>query len=308
MPNNLFREALPGVWRIDVLHPAAGQTCCYLLAANGEGALIDCGAKNGVAVIQSAIAAANLRAENIKWIIPTHAHLDHAGATGELMQLCPNATMGAHASAVKHLTNPDEKLLPAVRGLYGDKFFAAQYEGFVASPKDRSRELQDGEIVSFGGRELQILHTPGHAWHHISVYDRAGEVFYAGDAFGVSFPEDNSGGELFIAPVMPPTQFHPDAAKKTVLRLRELNAAHAALAHFDIIPCTPSLADSQIAALNAWEEKADEIANGGGDFYMQFRAYLNEWYGDLARRHATDIHLTASGYAHLHNAKFPRSG
>ncbi len=310
------RESLPGVWRVDVLHPAAGQTCCYLLAEKGEGALIDCGAKNGVRAILDAVSAAGLRREEIRQIIVTHAHLDHAGAAGELLRHFPRATLGGHPSAIKHLTNPDAKLLPAVRGLYGEKFFAAHYEGVVAAGESRARILADGEIVAFGGRELKILHTPGHAWHHLSVSDAAGGVFFAGDAFGVSFPDVNCGGELLIAPVMPPTQFHPEEARRTLRRLRELDAGHVALSHFDVAPYSPSLADRQIAALDGWESAAREIAEKGGDFYPQFRAHLEEWYrtaardldsAAVARRHAGDIHLTASGFAHLHKKEFPQS-
>lgn len=314
--SDLWREALPGVWRIDVLHPDAGQTCCYLLAAKGEGALIDCGAKIGVPVILDAVSAAGLRREEIRHIIVTHAHLDHAGAAGELMRHFPRAILGGHSSAIKHLTNPDAKLLPAVRDLYGEKFFAEHYEGVVAAEESRARVLADDETISFGGRELQILHTPGHAWHHLSVYDAAGGVFFAGDAFGVSFPDVCRGGEILIAPVMPPTQFNPEAARRTLQRLRALDAGHAALTHFDVAPNSPALADRQLAALDEWEETARAIAEKDGDFYRRFRASLEEWYrktapgldsAALLRRHAGDIHLTASGFAHLHDKKFPQS-
>ena len=314
MASDLWREALPGVRRIDVLHPAAGQTCCYLLAEKGEGALIDCGAKNGVRPILDAVADAGLQREDVRWIIATHAHLDHAGAAGELMQHFPQATLGGHPDAIKHLTNPEAKLLPAVRDLYGEKFFAAQYEGVVAADESRARALADGENISFAGRELAILHTPGHAWHHLSVYDSAGGVFFAGDAFGVSFPDVGRGNGVFIVPVMPPTQFHPEEARRTLRRLRDLDAAHAALAHFDVAPCSPSLADMQIAALDEWEAAAQKIAeDSGDDFYGRFRAHLNEWYqtaardfdaAAVARRHAHDIHLTVSGFAHLHKKPF----
>ncbi|MBE8157872.1 MAG: MBL fold metallo-hydrolase, partial [Betaproteobacteria bacterium] len=192
------RESLPGVWRVDVIHPVAGQTCCYLLVEKGEGALVDCGAKKGIRFVLDAVAAAGLRPEQIRHIIPTHAHMDHAGAAGELLHHFPEAVLSAHPSTVKHLVNPEERLLPAVRRLYGDVFFAAEYEGLAAVPAARARAAADGETLRVGGLELQILYTPGHAWNHISVYVAARGLIFTGDAFGVSYSEDATDGEHFI--------------------------------------------------------------------------------------------------------------
>ena len=310
-----WRESLPGIRRVDVFHPAAGHTCCYLLADKNEGALIDCGAKNGIGAIIESVADAGLQNEDIRWIIATHAHLDHAGAAGELMRRFPRATLGGHPSAVKHLTNPDARLLPAVRSLYGEKFYAEQYGDIPAVPESRARAFADDEKISFAGRELTILYTPGHAWHHISIYDESGGVFFAGDAYGVSFSDIKTGGDIFIPPVMPPTQFSPESAKQTLRRLRDLNASHAALSHFDVVRNAPSLAESQIAALEEWESAAQKIAASDEDFYKSFRAYLQKWYENAAgvspevisRFHDGDMRLTACGFAHLHGKFQPPS-
>ncbi|MGI9307189.1 MAG: MBL fold metallo-hydrolase [Gammaproteobacteria bacterium] len=304
-----WRETLPGVWRIDVFHPAPEHTCCYLLVKNGEGALLDCGAKKGVSSVLSAVAAAGLAREDIRWIIPTHAHLDHAGAAGALMRHFSAATLGAHPSTVKHLVNPHERLLPAAEKLYGEKFFNEQYAGAEAVPKSRAKSFADGENADLGGEALRIIYSPGHAWHHAAVYAESRGVLFAGDSYGVSFPGIGADGEIFIVPVMPPTQFNPEAARRTLENLRELDAPHAALAHFGIAANSPALADRQIAALEEWTEKARKVAETGGQFYPQFREYLRGWYADAAagididsaallRGHAQDIHLTACGFAH----------
>ena len=306
------RESLPGIWRIDVLHPLAGKTCCYLLIHQDEAALIDCGAQNGIPAILSTVAAVGLAAEQIKWIIPTHVHLDHAGATGALSQHFPNATVGGHADTIKHLLSPHDKLLSAVRTLYGDKFYTEHYGEVVAIAAARAKILADNETIMVGGRQLTILHTPGHAWHHLSVYDASGGVFFAGDAYGVSFADVNQDA-IFIAPVMPPTQFNPPAARQTLRRLQGLDAEYAALAHFDIIKNSAELADRQIAILDEWEAAANNLSPGD-KFYTQFRRYLHEWYQTAAnfsaekvtQYYSGDIHLTASGYAHWRNkSPFP---
>lgn len=324
----LTREALPGIWRIDVIHPAPGQTCCYLVTNGKEGAIIDTGAKNGVGNILKSVATAGLSPEQIKWIIVTHAHLDHAGAAGDLMQHFPQATLGGHFSTVKHLVNPDLKLLPMVRRLYGEKFFSEQYEGLVPSPANRSKPLTNGETIKVGDDiQLQILDTPGHAWHHISVYESQQKILFAGDAYGVAYPDVNAGnspsagvncpGGIFIVPVMPPNQFNPDAARNTLHQLRNLAAKHIALSHFDVTPNTPQMAEAQVTALNEWEAEARNLARtitDKGDkitkttFYPKFREWIDNWYHThardcdadaLSRRHTSDIHLTVSGFTYL---------
>ena len=307
-----WRESPSGVWCIDVFHPSEGQTCCYLLVEKDAGAIIDCGGKNGIGGIKEAVVAAGLKPEDIQWIIPTHAHLDHAAAAGELMSFFPRATLGGHESTVKHLCNPQKRLVPAVRGLYGEQFYNSQYGELLAVPESRTRSLSEGDTITVGTRSLEILYTPGHAWHHISVYDRERGMFFAGDAYGVSFA-DVRADNVFIPPVMPPSQFNPDAAKTTLSRLKNIDASYAALAHFGIVDNAPEFADFQISTLDEWESKARSLV-GENDFHSQFTQYLREWYKKAApgadeevflRRHGGDIHLNACGFAHLCKQPFP---
>lgn len=308
-----WRESPPGVWCIDVFHPSEGQTCCYLLVEKGAGAIIDCGAKNGVGAIKDAVTASGLKPEEIQWIIPTHVHLDHAGAAGELMSFFPRATLGGHESTMRHLCAPHRRLIPAVRGLYGEQFYNAQYGELMEVPESRASPLSEGETIKVGERSLEILHTPGHAWNHVSIYDRERGIFFAGDAYGVSFA-DIRADNIFIPPVMPPSQFNPEAAKSTLSRLKNMDASHAALAHFGMVENAPEFADFQISTLDEWESKARSIADAD-DFHTQFTGYLREWYKQVAsgadekmfmRRHGGDIHLNACGFAHLCEKPFPK--
>lgn len=143
----LYQESLPGVWRIDVSHPAPQYSCCYLIVEKGASALVDCGAKNGIATIMDTLAAQQIAPEQVQWIIVTHAHLDHAGAAAQLMQLFPNATLAGHPSAIKHLINPHKKLVPGVTKLYGKKWFDEQYGELLPINATRTRILADGESV-----------------------------------------------------------------------------------------------------------------------------------------------------------------
>src|SRR4051794_1263885 len=59
-------------------------------------------------------------------------------------------------------------------------------------------------------RELELIHTPGHALHHYAVIDAAHASIFPGDTFGISYREMDSPRGAFIAPATTPTQFDPD--------------------------------------------------------------------------------------------------
>ena len=299
----MWREALPGVWRVDVSHPSPGHTCCYLLTEKDSAALVDCGAKKGVSTVLEALTAAQMRPEQVQWIIATHSHMDHVGSAGEFLQHFPNATLVGHANALEHLVNPHNRLIPAVRRLFGDAWFDAQYAPIVPAEEARVKTLEDGATLEFGGRTLTALYTPGHAWHHLSIHDPARDIFYGGDAYGVSYA-GNTSGDSFIVPVMPPSQFAPVEMAQSLRKLRDLKAAWVGLAHFDIKPNSPILAQRQIDAIDDWVEMAKQIPiddSFADDFQVKLKSYMAtvataQGFDGVSDYHDHDTFLSSRGF------------
>ena len=308
------REVTTGVFRIDVNHPRPCHTCAYLIVDSGAAAVIDCGGgQRGVDAVMEGLAAVGVAAESVVWLLATHAHLDHAGAAGQLMQVLPQARFAAHPSAVKHLVDPQLALEPASMSLFGKPFFDKYYGGLLPVPAERAQTLSDGEELPLGGRKLRALYTPGHAWHHISFYDEEAGFVAAGDAYGVSYRQLDCGGMGLVVPVMPPSQFNPAALMESIHRLHGLGAAHMGLAHFDVLDtATASRADRyrdmQLEALAEWQPHAEALfAEQPAKFYPRMKAYLLEWItrravangADLeeaTRLHDNDANLTALGF------------
>ena len=308
--SKLHRKLADGVWQIDVLHPAAGKTCCYLLTGGGEGALVDCGAKNGIPAILEAVAAAGLTPERLRWIVATHAHMDHAGAAGELLGHFPEAILAAHPSALRHLINPADKLEAAVRALYGGKFYDEHYGEIIPAAAERTHALEHDSEIRLGGRRLAMLHTPGHAWHHLIVYEKSERMFYAGDSYGTCFAKNKSGTPMPM-PVMPPNQFDPEAMRDSLMRIKSLKAETAALSHFGTIADSPALADRQSEIIGEWMEASRRIFSEGGaaNFADSFGGYLKKWHqaaaeaaglpaDSLQTAHAHDMMLNVKGFQH----------
>jgi glyoxylase-like metal-dependent hydrolase (beta-lactamase superfamily II) len=159
----------------------------YLLRNGKHAAFIDNNTNHCVPTMMQALADQGLQPENVDYIIITHVHLDHAGATGQLAELCPNAQVLAHPRAARHVIDPT-KLVEGVRKVYGDETFDALYGNIKPVAKERVRIMEDAETIDLGvGRPLQFIHTRGHAKHHFVVHDPMSKSVFTGDAFGVSY-------------------------------------------------------------------------------------------------------------------------
>ena len=105
----------------DPSHPAF--VASYLRIAGDQCAFIDTNTAHSAPILLAALDAHGLPRESVRYVIVTHAHLDHAGGAGALMRECPNATLLAHPRAARHLIEPTKLVASATR-VYGVERFA----------------------------------------------------------------------------------------------------------------------------------------------------------------------------------------
>ena len=159
--------------------------------------LIDPGPTSCLPALENGLAAGGRRLEEVRNILLTHIHLDHAGATGTLLQRLPDAVAYVHERGAPHMVDPFKLLASATR-LYGanmDRFWGP----FLPCPADRLRLLSGAEQVNLAGRTLDVRYTPGHASHHVSFFDTTSGVAYVGDTAGIRVA-----GTYIKAPTPPP--------------------------------------------------------------------------------------------------------
>ena len=134
------------------------------------------GAHRSRAVEHAAGAARGARARpgialaDVRAILLTHIHLDHAGATGTLVHENPALRVYVHEKGAPHMVEPDKLIASATR-LWGDEMDRLWGE-FRPVPQRRADVLRGGERISAGGRDLDVAYTPGHASHHVSYLQR----------------------------------------------------------------------------------------------------------------------------------------
>ena len=125
----------------------------------------------------------------------THIHLDHAGATGVLLRRFPGLRVYVSEVGAPHLVDP-AKLLASATRIYGPENMERLWGEVAAVPENRIVALTGGEEVE----GMHVLHTPGHARHHVCYFDQSSGDAYVGDMAGVRVPP----GEYTIAPTPPP--------------------------------------------------------------------------------------------------------
>lgn len=278
----------------------------YLVVHNGHGAFIDCGTNYAVPRLLDALGGAALDASQVDWLILTHVHLDHAGGAGELMARLPNARLVVHPRGARHMIDPSQ-LWQGAMAVYGEDVMEKAYGRLRSVPKERVVEAPDGHIVDLQGRALRCIDTPGHARHHLAVYDQHANVCFTGDTFGLSYREFDTDKGPFILPTTTPVQFDPDALHASIDRLLALKPEAMYLTHYGRVEEVEHLAvklheliDAMVAVARHCDglpDRHDRLMDELTELYAT-RTAEHGWRGNreaLLHWLSMDIELNAQG-------------
>ncbi|WGV58297.1 MBL fold metallo-hydrolase [Brevibacillus brevis] len=201
----------------------AERTGTYVIAEE-ELTLVETGPSPSVPYIKTGLAKLGFTPEQVKYIIVTHIHLDHAGGVGLFLKDCPNAKIVVHPKGARHLVNPS-RLIAGARAVYHDDFDRL-FDPIEAVPEERILIRGDGDTLKIGENcMLEFLDSPGHANHHFSIYDPVSRGMFTGDTAGVLYPQLKKDGIHLVLPSTSPNQFDPDAMLASLRRFeaRKLN-------------------------------------------------------------------------------------
>jgi glyoxylase-like metal-dependent hydrolase (beta-lactamase superfamily II) len=226
-----YRPLGDDLYCIDALYTAPEVACCYLLGSGGEYAIIETGTARSVDNILATLRALGIQPSQLRYVIPTHVHLDHAGGAGQLMRHFHAATLLVHPRGSAHLIEPS-KLVDSSRRVYGIEVFDRLYGDILPVDAARVLELEDESTVSLGDRTLEVLHTRGHANHHLCLFDRQTRGWFSGDMYGISYPTLRFESGSFLLPATTPTQFDPQEYARSLDRLAARDPRCCYLTHF----------------------------------------------------------------------------
>jgi glyoxylase-like metal-dependent hydrolase (beta-lactamase superfamily II) len=153
------------------------------LALGEKKALIDIGPRAGVKGVLLALSEANLNPDEIDYIILTHIHIDHAGGVGTVIKSMKNASVVVHPRGRQHLIDPTALWNASMET---SRELTLKYGQFEPVPEEKIIVAEDGMKLDLGeGIVLETYFTPGHASHHMSIYERTTGVLLAGDSAGL---------------------------------------------------------------------------------------------------------------------------
>ncbi len=280
----------------------------YLIVEHGRAAFIDCGTGLSVPAMLAALARAGCTPEAVDWLILTHVHLDHAGGAGLLMQQLPNARLLVHRRGAPHMIDP-ARLIAGATEVYGEAEIARSYGPILPVAAARVVVADDGHQLDLAGRPLLCLDTPGHARHHLCVWDARSRSWFTGDTFGLSYRELDSDRGAFIVPTSSPVQFEPEPLKQSIARMLAYQPQAMYLTHYGRVEQVPALAAQLVEQIDAMVEIARQC-DGRPDRHRCLVAALTALYLERAQAHgcrlddaqvtavlAMDIELNAQGLA-----------
>ena len=241
-----------GLWVIDTFHNGLPGTVGVFLIPLPDGgfALVESGPGSTFENVVAGVQAAGFGLEEMRAVLLTHIHLDHAGAAGALAGRS-SAQVVVHTVGAPHLADPS-RLLVSARRIYGDAMDEL-WGPMLPVPSERLRVVEGDSSLDIGGLEVRVLHTPGHASHHVSYLLPDGTML-TGDSAGIRLP-----ASPLTRPALPPPELTLEAWEESVARMRAARPSRLVLTHFGIVED----ADAHLAELperhRVW---ADEVLAG----------------------------------------------
>lgn len=224
-------EFRAGITAIDADYVRPKLAASHLVVDDGRAAFVDTGTTHSLPTLLYALEAKGIDRSAVDWVLTTHVHLDHAGGAGALMRELPNARCAIHPRGARHLAEPS-KLIAGSIAVYGEERYRALYGEILPIDAARILEAADGTKIRLGGRELELIHTPGHALHHYCIVDAANALVFSGDTFGLSYRDFDVDGRAFIFPTTTPVHFDPEALCRSVDRIMSYRPRSIFLTHF----------------------------------------------------------------------------
>ena len=246
-----------------------GQARCIataLLRSDNFNALIDPGPGSTLATLREQLELHRLRVADLNAILLTHIHLDHAGATGALVQENPDLLVYVHARGARHMIDP-AKLLGSAGRLYGPEM-QKLFGDFLPVPESNLRILEGGELLVLGSREIRVLYTPGHASHHVTYFDPTERTAYVGDTAGISIE-----GHPFILPATPPPDIALELWLASLEAIAQLRPRRLFLTHFGFSDQPERHLKAYRERLLHWGTLSGEILSRGLEQSEAMRAF-----------------------------------
>lgn len=245
-------QVADGVTAIDTFMGGRERyTAAYLLDAE-EPTLVETGPGTSVEPVTAALHELGIGPEELAHVVLTHIHLDHAGGAGALAARFPRASVWVHERGAPHLADP-ARLVASTARVWGEAEMRELFGPTEPVEAGRLHPLRDEDVIDLGGRQLDVLDTPGHASHHVALVDSRTGVVFTGDALGIHVPD-----LPVLRPATPPPEFNLERAVGSIERIRGRARSVLLFAHFGPLRDVDATCDLAIRRVREWTDVVGE--------------------------------------------------
>lgn len=264
------------------------RTGTYVIAER-DLTLIETGPSPSVKHIKQGLEHLGFSLDEVKYIIVTHIHLDHAGGAGLLLRDCPNARVVVHPRGKRHLAAP-EKLIAGARAVYGDNF-SDLFDPVIPIPEERLLVKNEGDTLNIGPEcTLEFFDTPGHAKHHFSIYDPISNGIFTGDTVGIRYEQLVREGIDFFLPSTSPNHFDPEMMQQSIDRIRDMHPDRIYYGHFGMTEKVTTALDQVSQWLNQFVEVGEQVVAEGKGYDELATRLMQRVKDHLRKEHIDDEH------------------
>jgi glyoxylase-like metal-dependent hydrolase (beta-lactamase superfamily II) len=233
---------------IDLRHRGAERVIgVYLVDIEDGPALFDCGPASCVDTLKQGLSEHGLALTDVRHLLLSHIHLDHAGAAGTLVREHPDLQVHVSGIGAPHLVDPS-RLERSARRLYLDAFETLW--GELAPVPEQNVHVVGERVLG-----LDCFPSPGHASHHVCYLGEDG-VLLAGDAAGVRIQPAQT-----VLPPTPPPDFDLEAWRRTLDEIERRAPSRLALIHFGVADDVPRHLRDLREGLEEWTRIVAEGAS-----------------------------------------------
>jgi glyoxylase-like metal-dependent hydrolase (beta-lactamase superfamily II) len=251
----------------------SGIIAAAVIRGPAGAAILDPGPSSTLPVLKRELASSGIGINDVTALLLTHIHLDHAGATGVLLEENPSIRVYVHEVGAPHLIDPSKLVASAAR-LYGDAMDRL-WGAIKPVPAGALIRLTGGERFEpvGGGRTLQVAYTPGHASHHVSYFEPDSRIAFVGDTAGIR----RSGA--YVLPPTPPPDIDLELWDRSISAIAAWHPHTLFLTHFGpSAPPEPHFAELRAHLQLAADLTRQSLAREGTDQEREV------WFGEALRR------------------------
>ena len=250
-----IREVAENVYLIDAEQDFIPNLTAAYFVNEDRKALIDAGPPNSATHILQGIKRLGVDPKEVSYIVVTHIHLDHAGGAGILVKEIPYAKVLVHPKGAKHLIDPS-KLMAGNIQVMGQEVLV-RYGSMVPIEPERVEAVDDSAVIELSSQQtLKVVNTPGHANHHLCIYEERNKGLFTGDAIGMYFAEAE-----FLFPETLPHDFDLRLALESIEKARQLPLEILYFAHFGTSRTPDKMLQMARDSLKFWSDLVYQARN-----------------------------------------------